>query len=124
MRYKKEKIIVTCGEFDPLDKKDIEILKKCRVKGDLLIVGIHSDWWMLWARGGFVQNYETRREILSNIKYVDEIFTFNDTDGTVCQLLKLVQICYPHADITYVSNEDMHNMPETKIKGITFETMK
>ena len=63
MRYKKEKIIVTCGEFDPLDKKDIEILKRCRVKGDLLIVGIHSDWWMLWARGGFVQNYETRREI-------------------------------------------------------------
>ena len=124
MRYKKEKIIVTCGEFDPLDKKDIEILKRCRVKGDLLIVGIHSDWWMLWARGGFVQNYETRREILSNIKYVDEIFTFNDTDGTVCQLLKLVQICYPHADITYVSSEDMHNMPETKIKGITFETMK
>ena len=124
MRYKKEKIIVTCGEFDPLDKKDIETLKRCRVKGDWLVVGVHSDWWMLWARGGFVQNYETRREILSNIKYVDEIFTFNDTDGTVCQLLKLVQICYPHADITYVSSEDMHNMPETKIKGITFETMK
>jgi len=124
MRYKKEKIIVTCGEYDPLDKKDIDFLKRCKSKGDWLVVGVHSDWWMLWARGGFVQNYETRREILSHIKYVDEIFTFNDTDGTVCQLLKLVQICYPHADISYISREDMHNMPETKIKGITFETMK
>ena len=124
MRYKKEKIIITCGEYDPLDKKDIEFLKRCKSKGDWLVVGVHSDWWMLWARGGFVQNYDTRREILSHIKYVDEIFTFSDTDGTVCQLLKLVQICYPHSDITYVSYEDMHNMPETKIKGITFETMK
>ena len=124
MRYKREKITVICGEFDPLDKKDIDTLKRCKAKGDWLVVGVHSDWWMLWARGGFVQNYDTRREILSHIKYVDEIFTFNDTDGTVCQLLKLVQICYPHSDITYVSDEDMHNMPETKIRGITFETMK
>ena len=87
-------------------------------------MGIHSDWWMLYARGGFMQNYETRRNILSNIKCVDEILSFNDSDGTIIQLLKLVKICYPHSDITYVSDEDMHNMPEAKIRGITFETMK
>jgi glycerol-3-phosphate cytidylyltransferase-like family protein len=78
----------------------------------------------MWALGGFVQTYETRREIIKSLKYVDEVFTFNDSDGTVCQLLKIIKICYPNADITYVSQEDMHNMPETKIKGITFETMK
>jgi glycerol-3-phosphate cytidylyltransferase-like family protein len=78
----------------------------------------------MWAEGGCVQNYETRREIIKSLKYVDEVFTFNDSDGTVCQLLKLVKICYPYTDITYISQEDMHNMPETKIKGITFETMK
>jgi glycerol-3-phosphate cytidylyltransferase-like family protein len=99
-------------------------LKKCHHKGEWLVVGVHSDWWMMWAEGGYVQNYETRREIIKSLKYVDEVFTFNDSDGTVCQLLKLVKICYPQADITYISQEDMHNMPETKIKGITFETMK
>jgi len=52
------------------------------------------------------------------------VFTFDDTDGTVCQLLKLVKICYPNAEYTFVSQEDMHNMPESKIRGITFETMK
>jgi hypothetical protein len=55
---------------------------------------------------------------------VDEIFSFNDSDGTVCQLLKIIKICYPGANITYVSEDDMFNMPETKIKGINFETMK
>jgi len=120
----REKIIVTSGEFDPLTGKDIDFLKKCRVKGDWLIVGIHSDWYMLYSRGGVVQSYKERHKILSNINFIDEIFTFHDGDGTVCQLLKLVKICYPNSEITYISEEDMHNMPETKIKGITFETMK
>ena len=121
---KKEKIIVVTGEFDPLDKRELDFLKKCKRKGDWLTVGIHSDWWMMYSLGGYMQNYQTRREILSNIKVVDEIFTFDDSDGTICQLLKIIKICYPDADITYVSEMDMHNMPETKIRGITFETLK
>ena len=124
MMTKKEKIIVTCGLFDPLTIEELRFLKKCRSKGDWLIVGVHTDWWMAWSEGGFVQNYQSRREIINNIKCVDEVMSFNDSDGTVCQLLKIVKICYPHADITYISEEDMHNMPETKIKGITFETLK
>lgn len=120
----RDKVIVTCGEFDPLSGKELNFLKKCKNMGDWLVVGIHSDWWMMYARGGVVQSYSERREILKNINCVDEIFTFNDEDGTVCQLLKLVKYCYPHSEITYVSNEDMHNMPETKIRGINFETLK
>jgi len=121
---KPEKIIIITGTFDPLTLNELNFLKKCKRKGDWLVVGIHSDWWMMWAEGGMVQDYDTRREIIKNLKCVDEIFSFNDSDGTVCQLLKLVKICYPNANITYVSDLDMHNMPETKIKGITFETMK
>jgi bifunctional ADP-heptose synthase (sugar kinase/adenylyltransferase) len=121
---RKERIIVTCGEFDPLSSDELHFLQKCHLKGDWLAVGIHSDWWMLYARGGFMQNYDTRREIIKSLKIVDEIFTFNDSDGTVCQLLKIVKICYPDAEIIYVSQEDMQNMPESKIKGIKFETMK
>ena len=120
----KERIIVTTGEFDPLSQDELKYLQKCHMKGHWLIVGIHSDWWMMYARGGFMQNYETRREIVKSLKYVDEIFSFNDSDGTVCQLLKLVKICYPHAEIIYVSPEDMKDMPESKIKGIKFETMR
>jgi glycerol-3-phosphate cytidylyltransferase-like family protein len=122
--FKKDRIIITSGTFDPLSIEELKFLKKCKTKGDWLIVGVHSDWWMAWSQGGYVQEYSTRREIVSNINCVDEIFSFNDSDGTIIQLLKLVKICYPHSDITYISDEDMNNMPESKIKGITFETMK
>ena len=122
--YPKDRIIITTGTFDPLSLQELNYLKRCKGKGDWLVVGVHSDWWMAWSEGGYVQTYDTRREIIKSLNCVDEIFTFNDSDGTVCQLLKLVKICYPHSDITYISQEDMHNMPETKIKGIIFETMK
>ena len=52
----KEKIIITCGTFDPLSIEELKLLRKCKDKGDWLIVGIHSDWWMMWSQGGFVQN--------------------------------------------------------------------
>ena len=118
------KIVVTCGEYDPLYPEDIHFLKRCKTYGNWLIVGIHSDFWLAQRRGGFMMNYESRREIVSNLKIVDEIFTFNDSSGTVTQLLKLVKICYPDAEIIYVSEQDMHNAPETKVRGITFVSMK
>lgn len=120
----REKIIVTCGEFDPFTAKDLHFLKKCKSKGDWLIVGVHSDWWMEWCKGQIGQTYVERREIVSSVKHVDEVMTFSDMDGTVCQLLKIVKIIYPSANITYISNIDMNNMPETKIRGINFETIK
>jgi len=121
---KRDRIIITSGIFDPLGIEELNYLKKCKSKGDWLVVGIHSDWWMMWSQGGFVQDYQIRREIIKSLNCVDEIFTFNDSDGTVCQLLKLVQICYPHSEIIYVSEDDMQDMPEKKIRGIKFETMK
>jgi cytidyltransferase-like protein len=122
--HPKDRIIITSGSFDPLSIEELNLLKRCKSKGDWLIVGVHTDWYMMWSQGGFVQNYDTRREIVKSLNIVDEVMTFNDSDGTVCQLLKIAKICYPNADITYVSQEDMHNMPEMKIKGITFETLK
>jgi glycerol-3-phosphate cytidylyltransferase-like family protein len=120
----KDRIVVISGEFDPVSSKDVEFIEKCRQKGQWLIVGLHSDWFMLYARGGVVQKYEERYKILSKIKYVDEIFSFNDQDGTVCNLLRMVKICYPNSDITYISEDDMLNMPESKIRGITFHKMQ
>jgi glycerol-3-phosphate cytidylyltransferase-like family protein len=120
----KDKIIVTSGSFDPLSLEELNFLKKCRRKGDWLIVGIHSDWWMLWSQGGFVHNYDTRKEIITSLRCVDEVFSFNDTDGTIAQLLKLTIICYPNAAVTYVSGANLNNTPEFKFRGINFETIK
>jgi cytidyltransferase-like protein len=119
---KKESIIVVSGEFDPLTYNDFKLLKTCKSKCDLLIVGIHSDAFMHLRYGSFNNNYEQRKEVISSFPFVDETFAFNDLDGTSCNLLKLVKMCYPASIITFVSEMDMHNMPESRIRGVTFTT--
>ena len=120
----REKIVIVCGAFDPLSFEDLRFLQTCKAKGNWLIVGVHSDFYLAQKHGGFMQDYAERRAIIEDLKCVDEVFSFNDTDGTVTQLLRIVKNCYPMSYIFYVSEEDMVNMPETKINGITFVTMK
>ena len=91
--------------------------------GNWLIVGIHSDMLVHMKTGILNQNLEVRKRILESVRCVDEVFTFNDCDDNVCNLLKVVKLCYPRADITYVSDRDMSNGPEIKIGGINFEIL-
>ena len=119
----REKIVVISGEFNTLTPKEIKFLNRCRAKGDWLVVGIHSDAYMYHKYGAIENDYLERIELLQTVKCIDEIFRFNDIDGTDCNLLKIVKLCYPQSEITYISECDMHNMPETRIKGINFEVL-
>jgi glycerol-3-phosphate cytidylyltransferase-like family protein len=120
---KRDKLIVVTGEFNTLTYPDIKYLKACRSKGNWLIVGLSSDMFLNMNRTGEITTFEKRKEILQSLSIVDEVFAYNDLDGTSCNLLKAIKFCYPMSDITYISDIDMHNMPETKIRGITFETL-
>jgi cytidyltransferase-like protein len=125
MKLKREKIIVTIGAFDPVELSDLNFLKRAKSKGDWLIVGVHSDIYLTKYEKSFIQNYNSRSEIVRELKCVDEVFMYNDSDGTACQLLKIVQMCYPYSDIFFVSkNGDKETSPEGKMKGIKFLTMK
>ena len=119
----KDKIIVTSGNYDILTVEDLRFLQKCRSKGDWLIVGLNSDIMVHMTTDTLYNTYDDRQELLQGLKCVDEVIRFNDSDGTSCHLLKAVKLFYPQADITFVSKYDMHNTPETKIRGITFEVI-
>jgi hypothetical protein len=125
MKLKREKIIVTIGAFDPIELPDINFLKQLKTKGDWLIVGVHSDIYLSKYEKGFIQNYNSRSTIVRELKCVDEVFVYNDSDGTACQLLKIIQMCYPYSDIFFVSKTgDKETSPEGKMKGIKFLSMK
>lgn len=124
MTTRKETIVVTCSEFDPLSEEELNLLKICKEKGNWLIVGLYSDWWLTHTRGGFVQKYDTRAEIVKNLKLVDEVFKFDDSDGTVYNLLEIVRTVYHGSNIVFISDPDTQQMPQKKLKGVKFETVK
>lgn len=119
----KERIIVTAGNYDFLTVEDLRFLEKCRQKGDWLIVGLHTDIMVYFKTNNLYNGFDDRQELLLSLRPVDEVFRFDDSDGTYCKLLRAVKLFYPQADITFISKHDMHNMPETKIRGITFEVI-
>jgi cytidyltransferase-like protein len=125
MKIKRDKIIVTIGEFDPVESEDVLFFKKARLKGDWLIVGVHSDNYLKKYEKNLNKSYESRRSLIKELKCVDEVFTYDDIDGTACQLLKIVQMTYPNSEIYFVTkNNDKDELPESKIKGIKFLTLK
>lgn len=121
---KKESITVVSGNFDPITYDQFNILKTCKEKSDWIVVGLHSDLYMEIYKGVQTYTYDQRKEMLEALPFVDEVFTFNDTDGTSCNLLKLVKMCYPNSNITFVSyTGNIKELPEYKIRGIKFETI-
>lgn len=120
----KEKIIVISGEFDPITYNEFTTLQTCKSNCDWLVVGVHSDAFMNLLRDKPKNTHDQRKEIIGSFPFVDEVFSFYDMDGTACNLLRLIKMCYPASNITYVSKMDIQNMPEARIRGITFETIK
>jgi len=96
LKLKKEKktIVFTNGCFDLLHPGHIKILKKAKQLGDVLILGLNSDFSIKRLKGKSrpILNQNARLEILSAISYIDYIVLFNQT--TPLNLIKMIKPDY------------------------------
>ena len=60
MTKKKDRLIVTAGDYDLVNSEDLKFLEKCKSKGDWLIVGLHSDMQVYMRCNTIYNNYEKR----------------------------------------------------------------
>lgn len=116
------KIVVVSGGFDPLHSGHIKLIKEARRLGDMLIVGINSDEWLARKKGCAFMPWTERLCILNNLSAVDEVYTFDDEDGTACHLLQQVQAHYPDAEVVFANGGDRTatNIPEMTVTGVEF----
>jgi D-beta-D-heptose 7-phosphate kinase/D-beta-D-heptose 1-phosphate adenosyltransferase len=77
---KNKKVIFTSGCFDLLHDGHIEVLKKAKELGDILIVALNDDNSIKSNKGIMrpINNLNTRLSVLSSIKYVDFIIVFSE----------------------------------------------
>ena len=69
------KIVITFGTFDLFHVGHLNMLKRAKEYGDYLIVGLSSDSLNIEKKGREpIFSYKERFEILSSLKFVDEIF--------------------------------------------------
>jgi cytidyltransferase-like protein len=123
MHDRNMRIVVVSGGFDPIHSGHIKLLNSAKTYGDYLIVGVNSDEWLQRKKGKAFMTYFERSAILQNLKAVDEVMSFDDSDGTACDLLERVKKTYPGYPIIFANGGDRtpDNIPETEIKDIIFK---
>jgi D-beta-D-heptose 7-phosphate kinase/D-beta-D-heptose 1-phosphate adenosyltransferase len=81
-RQQRKRIVFTNGCFDVLHRGHIEFLKFCKLKGDIVIVGLNSDSSVKAIKGPDrpINNQYDRALVLAALETVDYITVFDEPD--------------------------------------------
>lgn len=116
------KIVLATGGFDPLHSGHVAYLKAAKELGDILIVGINSDEWLIRKKGRPFMPVTERLCVLDSLDMVDSCLLFDDLDGTATDAIKKVKELYPDSEIIFANGGDRtpDNIPEMNVPGVTF----
>jgi len=107
-------IVLVTGGFDPIHKGHIAYFNDAKKLGDKLIVGMNSDAWLSRKKGRPFMPIDERITIVQNLKMVDEVILFDDTDGSAIEAIKNVRRLFPTDLIIFANGGD-------RVEGNTLE---
>ena len=111
------KIVLVTGGFDPVHSGHIACFKAARALGDMLIVGLNSDEWLARKKGRAFMPWNERLCVINNLSVVDEVYTFDDSDGSARAFIRQVRAHYPDANLVFANGGDRtaDNIPEMDV---------
>jgi cytidyltransferase-like protein len=117
------KIVLVTGGFDPLHSGHIAYFKAARTLGDMLIVGLNSDEWLTRKKGRPFMPWTERLCVINNLAMVDEVYTFDDADGSAKEFIRQVRAHYPDATLVFANGGDRtdKNIPEMDVVDSNLE---
>ena len=111
------KIVLVSGGFDPIHSGHIAYFKAARALGDMLLVGLNSDEWLIRKKGRAFMPWNERLCVVNNLSMVDEVYTFDDEDGSARHFIQQVRAHYPTAKLIFANGGDRSskNIPEMDV---------
>lgn len=111
------KIVLCTGGFDPIHSGHIAYFEQAKKLGDILIIGVNSDAWLERKKGRAFMPFSERAEIIRNLKCVDNVIGFNDSDNTAKNAIEMVRQSYPQDIIVFANGGDRtkQNIPEMDV---------
>ncbi len=116
------KISIVSGGFDPLHSGHLAYIKEAAKLGDKLWVLLNSDEWLVAKKGKTFMPFHERKAILEELRHVDKVIAFDDSDGSCLKGLQLIALQNPEANIIFCNGGDRNrdNIPESLFTGIEF----
>lgn len=116
------KIVLVTGGFDPIHSGHIAYFKAACTLGDMLIVGLNSDDWLTRKKGQAFMPWNERLCVINNLAMVNEVYTFDDDDGSACHFIQQVRAHYPDAELIFANGGDRtkDNIPEMVFDDVEF----
>jgi len=117
------KIVLVTGGFDPIHIGHIAYFKSAKLLGDMLIVGLNSDEWLERKKGRAFMPWNERLCIINNLAMIDEVYTFDDEDGSAKHFIQQVRAHYPDSQLIFANGGDrtQENIPEMDINDNNIE---
>jgi mannose-6-phosphate isomerase-like protein (cupin superfamily) len=83
---------------------------------------LNSDEWLERKKGRAFMPWNERLCIVNNLAMVDEVYTFDDEDGSARHFIQQVQAHYPEAELIFANGGDRtaKNIPEMTESGVEF----
>jgi cytidyltransferase-like protein len=118
-----KRIVLISGGFDPIHSGHIEYIKEAKKLGDILVVAVNSDQWLIKKKGKAFLPQKERIAIINALKGVDFVIAFNDDDGTARNAIEMVRQSYPQDHIIFANGGDRieRNVPEKDVKDSNIE---
>lgn len=115
-------IVIVTGGFDPIHSGHIEYLKAAKSLGDILVVGVNSDEWLVRKKGQAFMPIEERIAIIQNLRMVDDCIIFDDSNGDAIDAIDKVKVLYPNNRYIFANGGDRTatNIPEMSVTGVNF----
>ena len=112
-----KRIVLATGGFDPAHSGHVAYLEAAKKLGDILIVGLNSDEWLIRKKGRAFMPFSEREAVLRSMRCVDEVIKFDDSDNSAKMAIHHVRRLYPHDHIIFANGGDRtkQNIPEMDV---------
>ena len=107
-------LIAVSGGFDPVHIGHIRMIQDASRYGDVLVI-INSDDWLLRKKDYVFMPWKQRAEVLKSISYVDEVISFDDSDGSAYDA---INVCLKKSKKVIFANggdRNKTNIPELEL---------
>lgn len=110
-------IVLITGGFDPIHSGHIAYINEAAKLGRV-VVGVNSDEWLTRKKGAPFMDIDERLTIIRNLKNVTWATTFDDSDGTAKDAIRVTREMFPNNKIIFANGGDRTpgNIPEADYK--------